>query len=77
MDVKKSTKASAKDDKRDQFSVAYHKEKLRAIRQYSLKKGVCLEAKGAEFLDSFYAKVVPKEVRAYIEDDENTRLSEP
>ena len=77
MDVKKSAKSSAKDSSQDHFSVVYHKEKLRAIRQYSLKKGICLEAKGAEFLDNLYAKVVPKEVRAYIEDDENPRLSEP
>ena len=77
MDVKKSAKASAKDNSLDHFSMVYHKEKLRAIRQYSLKKGICLEAKGTEFLDSLYAKVVPKEVRIYIEDDENTRLSEP
>jgi len=77
MEAKKSVKSPAKDSSQDRFSVLYPKEKLRAIRQYCLKKDISLEAKGAEFLDTLYAKIVPKEVRAYIENDESARLSEP
>ena len=77
METKKTGKTIMKNGSQNRFCVEYPEEKLRAIKQFCLKKGICLEVKGAEFLDNLYAKYVPKEVRAYIESDDDSNNLEP
>ena len=73
MEAKKSSKSATKTDYPDRLLIEYPKEKLKALKQYCHKKDICLEKKGVEFLDALYVKVVPKEVRAYIESEVETK----
>ena len=69
--TQKQGRPSAKDNLHDCFIIPYNKGKMKALRQYCTKKGINLEVKGIEFLDALYAKVVPREVRDYLDESEN------
>ena len=71
MEAKKSGKTAAKTTQQERFIIEYPREKLKALKQYCLRKDISLEEKGSEFLDALYVKTVPKEVRAYIEGEED------
>ena len=57
--------------------IPYPLEKAKALEQYCFKKGISLEEKGVEFLDTLYKKTVPKAVQEYIEESEESTLKEP
>jgi len=74
---RKTPKSTTQNTMPDCFLVYYPTEKLRAIQKYSIKKGVDLEENVATLMDALYKKLVPKEVREYIEESEDFKAKEP
>ena len=53
--------------KTETISIKFDAAKTSAIRHYAEKKGVKLDDELAESVQNFYEKVVPKDVRLYID----------
>lgn len=63
------TKKRAKEPKNSLFEIPFPEEKLRAISRFSKQKNIDLQSEANRFLERMYKKIVPKDVREFLEID--------
>lgn len=59
--------------KKSAIQISFPTEKLEAVQYYSAEKGGNITAEMEDALQKLYERIVPKEVRAYLEVKEQTK----